>query len=85
MTKNITLNKEVPYKGSFDVIVAGGGVAGVAAAASAARRGKKVMLPRGHDVIMPGDSVIIVSKIKALRDISAILVAKSQATTGGSK
>ena len=44
MTKNITLNKEVPYKGSFDVIVAGGGVAGVAAAASAARRGKKVML-----------------------------------------
>ena len=48
-------------------------------------RGKKVMLPRGHDVIMPGDSVIIVSKIKALRDISAILVAKSQTTSGGSK
>ncbi len=44
MADKVILNKEVPFKGSFDVIVAGGGVAGVAAAASAARRGKKVML-----------------------------------------
>lgn len=35
---------KVPHKGSFDVIVAGGGVAGVAAAISASRAGKKVLL-----------------------------------------
>lgn len=35
---------KVPNKGSFDIIVAGGGVAGVAAAVSAARLGKKVLL-----------------------------------------
>ena len=46
-------------------------------------RGRKVMLPRGHDIIMPGDNVIIVSKIKALRDISGILVNRGQQNTAG--
>ena len=41
-------------------------------------RGRRVMLPRGHDVIKPGDAVIIVSKIKAIRDISGILVSGGQ-------
>ena len=41
-------------------------------------RGRRLMLPRGHDVIQPGDAVIIVSKIKALRDISGILVSGGQ-------
>lgn len=36
--------EEVPQKGKYDVLVAGGGVAGVAAAVSAARQGKKVLL-----------------------------------------
>ena len=48
-------------------------------------RGRKVMLPRGHDRIQPGDSVIIVSKIKALRDISATLVNKGQQNDAGDK
>jgi len=34
----------VPLKGSYDILVAGGGVAGVSAAISAARSGKKVLL-----------------------------------------
>ena len=41
-------------------------------------RGRKVILPRGYDKIMPGDAVIIVSKIKALRDISATLINRGQ-------
>ena len=36
-------------------------------------RGKNVIIPRGHDVILPGDKVIIVSKHIALRDITDIL------------
>lgn len=40
----ITLNRSVPVNGHYDIIVAGGGVAGVAAAVSAARLGKSVML-----------------------------------------
>ena len=36
--------EEVAVSGSYDVIVAGGGVAGVAAAVSASRMGKKVLL-----------------------------------------
>lgn len=36
--------KEVPQLGRYDILVAGGGVAGVAAAVSAARAGKKVLL-----------------------------------------
>lgn len=42
--KTVTVTEEVKLKGSYDVLVAGGGVAGVAAAVSAARRGKKVLL-----------------------------------------
>ncbi len=40
----ISITNEIPVKGSYDVIVAGGGVAGVAAAVSAARMGKKTLL-----------------------------------------
>lgn len=36
--------KEVPLKGEYEIIVAGGGVAGVAAAVTAARAGKRVLL-----------------------------------------
>ncbi len=36
-------------------------------------RGKKIILPRGHDTIQPGDSVIVVSKLLALHDITDIL------------
>ncbi len=36
------------------------------------RRGE-VIIPRGYDVILPGDSVIIVTKILGLRDISDVL------------
>ena len=41
---NITVNQTIEHKGSYDVLVAGGGVAGVAAALSAARAGKSVIL-----------------------------------------
>ena len=40
----IKLTTEIEHKGDFDVIVAGGGLAGVAAAVSAARKGKSVLL-----------------------------------------
>ena len=36
-------------------------------------RGKKVIIPRGHDTIEVGDSVIVVSKLLALHDITDIL------------
>lgn len=36
-------------------------------------RNKKVIIPRGHDMILPGDSVIVVSKHLALHDITDIL------------
>ncbi len=36
-------------------------------------RGKNIMIPRGGDRIEQGDSVIIVSKLTALRDISDVL------------
>lgn len=48
-------------------------------------RGRKVMLPRGYDKIMPGDAVIIVSKIKALRDISHTLVNRGLQNDEGEK
>lgn len=41
---NIQLKKEIPFKGNYDIIVAGGGVAGVAAAVNGAKMGKKVLL-----------------------------------------
>ena len=34
----------------------------------------ELIIPRGSDFIMPGDSVIIVTKILALKDISDVLV-----------
>ena len=37
-------------------------------------RGKKVMIPRGHDTLEPGDGVIVVSKLLALHDIKDILM-----------
>ncbi len=40
---------------------------------AAIMRDKKVMIPRGHDCILPGDSVIVVSKLLALHDITDIL------------
>lgn len=40
----IEFKQDVPMKGEYDIIVAGGGVAGVAAAVAAARMGKKVLL-----------------------------------------
>jgi trk system potassium uptake protein TrkA len=36
------------------------------------RKGE-MLIPRGSDVILPGDSVIIVTKILGLRDISDVL------------
>ena len=36
-------------------------------------RGKNVIIPRGYDVIEPGDAVVIVSRLMALHDISDIL------------
>ena len=36
-------------------------------------RGKDVIIPRGHDVILPGDGVIIVSEIMGLGDITEVL------------
>lgn len=42
--RTIRVEEEIQLKGQYEVIVAGGGVAGVAAALSAARLGKKVLL-----------------------------------------
>ena len=36
-------------------------------------RGKTVIIPRGHDVIKPGDAVVIVSGVMALHDICDVL------------
>ncbi len=44
MPEAIQLSESVPCRGDFDVIVAGGGVAGIAAALAARRQGKKVLL-----------------------------------------
>lgn len=44
MEGTFTQSVTVKYKGSYDVIVAGGGIAGVSAALAAARRGCRVLL-----------------------------------------
>lgn len=36
-------------------------------------RGKQVIIPRGHDCILPGDHVVIVSELMALHDITDVL------------
>lgn len=36
-------------------------------------RGKTVIIPRGRDIIMPGDAVVIVSGVMALHDICDVL------------
>lgn len=41
--------------------------------AAAIIRDRKVIIPRGHDVFMPGDNVVIVSEIMALNDITDVL------------
>jgi hypothetical protein len=41
---SVTRVYEIPERGSYDIIVAGGGVAGAAAAYTAAREGKRVLL-----------------------------------------
>ena len=44
MEQFISHEERIPVRGEYDLIVAGGGVAGVAAAVSAARMGKRVLL-----------------------------------------
>ena len=42
--ENLTYSKNLTAKGSYDVIVCGGGVAGVSAALGCAQRGKSTLL-----------------------------------------
>ena len=71
--------KEIPTV-SYDVIVAGAGVAGVAAALAAAEEGAKVALiektifPGGDDVMKAHDSVIIVTAGRIIEDLQDIFV-----------
>lgn len=51
MTNIVEQARELPVKGSYDVLVIGGGVAGVAAALAAARTGKRVCLAEREFVL----------------------------------
>lgn len=43
--------EKIPVRGEYDIIVAGGGVAGIAAALSASRRGRKVLLLEKSNIL----------------------------------
>lgn len=43
--------EKIPVRGEYDIIVAGGGVAGIAAALSAAERGRKVLLLEKSNIL----------------------------------
>jgi len=47
----IIREEKIPVRGEYDIIVAGGGVAGIAAALSAAERGKKVLLLEKSNIL----------------------------------
>ena len=49
--KNIDYKKSIPVKGSYDVIVCGGGVAGVAAAITAAENGFSTLLIEKSNIL----------------------------------
>jgi len=51
VTKNISLNREIPVRYDVDVFVAGGGPAGIAASVATARQGRKVYLAEGHSCL----------------------------------
>ena len=51
MKDTIHFQKEIPVRGDYDVIVAGGGVAGCAAAYSAAKRGFRVLLLEKSNIL----------------------------------
>ena len=40
---------------------------------AAVLRERKVIIPRGHDIIQPGDAVVVVSNLMQLHDIADIL------------
>ena len=51
MEQSIVFTKTLTAKKHYDVIVAGGGVAGVAAAVSAAKRGRSVLLLEKSNIL----------------------------------
>lgn len=51
MTNIVEQARELPVKGSYDVLIIGGGIAGVAAALAAVRKGKRVCLAEREFVL----------------------------------
>ncbi|MDY3846379.1 MAG: FAD-dependent oxidoreductase [Eubacteriales bacterium] len=49
--EKVTISKSFTAKGKYDVIVAGGGVAGIAAAVTVARKGKSVLLVEKSNIL----------------------------------